>query len=74
MRGVFECLVGGDSRVRLGITGHRPPKIGGYHVPNPIYTRVYTAIRNRIIELRPISGVTGMAQGVDHCVSDTDSK
>lgn len=49
----------------LGITGHRPDKLGGYHIPNPTYTRVCREIEKVFQDLKPEKVITGMALGVD---------
>jgi uncharacterized phage-like protein YoqJ len=51
--------------MNLAVTGHRPPKIGGYNENSPLRTAVRRAIRSRIRELKPDYGITGMALGVD---------
>ncbi len=49
----------------VAFTGHRPPKIGGYKLPNPTYNRICQAIERTLIELKPEKAITGMALGVD---------
>ncbi len=50
----------------LAITGHRPfPKLGGYKIPNPIYTEVICGLQKMLIELKPDKTLSGMALGVD---------
>lgn len=48
----------------LGITGHRPSKLGGYG-ENPLRARVRTAMREFIVKHRPKLLLSGMALGVD---------
>lgn len=48
----------------VGITGHRPEKLGGYY-PNALATRVRTEIRVELSRLKPVQVVIGMAQGTD---------
>jgi uncharacterized phage-like protein YoqJ len=54
----------------ISVTGHRPPKVGGYVVPNPIYNAVMTALDEALIRLNPERVITGMALGVDQWVAD----
>lgn len=49
----------------LGFTGMRPPKIGGYKIPNPIYNYVYKSIQEKLKELNPEKLICGMALGSD---------
>lgn len=49
----------------VAITGHRPPKLGGYKVPNPTYIKVCQKIEAALKELKPEKAITGMALGVD---------
>lgn len=49
----------------LGITGHRPPLVGGYEIPNPIYEKVYRALQEKFHELCPHKIISGMALGSD---------
>lgn len=49
----------------LGITGHRPPSLGGYDIPNPMYEKVYRALQDAFHQLRPSKIISGMAQGTD---------
>ena len=46
-------------------TGHRPNKLGGYEVPNPIYNSCYEALTKALREIKPKKAITGMALGVD---------
>jgi len=46
-------------------TGHRPPKIGGYQLPNPIYNYICQQTEKILIEQKPDQVLTGMAQGFD---------
>lgn len=54
----------------LTITGHRPPKVGGYNVPNPIYEEVIAALDRCLVDLRPETVITGMALGVDQWAAE----
>lgn len=49
----------------VAFTGHRPDKLGGYKVPNPIYIHVCQQIEKTLIELKPEKVISGMALGVD---------
>ena len=49
----------------VAFTGHRPDKLGGYKVPNPIYDHVYKQIKTALQELKPDKVISGMALGVD---------
>lgn len=49
----------------VSFTGHRPDKLGGYHLPWPYKREVCGLIYNKLEELRPSCALIGMAQGVD---------
>lgn len=49
----------------VAVTGHRPPKIGGYSHDNPVRTWIRTALRESLRLLKAQRGITGMALGVD---------
>jgi len=51
--------------VIVAFTGHRPDKLGGYKVPNPMYIKVCREIDKVLRELKPEKVITGMALGVD---------
>jgi uncharacterized phage-like protein YoqJ len=51
--------------ISLTVTGHRPPKIGGYSRVNPIRQALRAEYARIIRELEPEEGISGMAQGVD---------
>lgn len=53
----------------LTVTGHRPPKLGGYRIPNPLYREVVAALRDHIDRLKPEVVLTGMALGTDQWVA-----
>lgn len=55
----------------LTITGHRPPKLGGYDLPNPVFQAVMEGIDRSLIALRPERLVSGMALGVDQWALDS---
>ena len=48
----------------LAITGHRPPSIGGYNIPNPTYDKVRQAIRDKFLELKPEKIISGMTEKI----------
>lgn len=49
----------------VAFTGHRPAKLGGYKIPNPIYKFVYKQIEATLLSLKPDKVISGMALGVD---------
>lgn len=49
----------------IAFTGHRPDKLGGYKLPNPIYLHVCRQIDQKLRELKPTKVISGMALGVD---------
>lgn len=51
--------------MKLGITGHRPPSLGGYTTPNEKYNKVCAALKGKFEELKPSKIISGMAQGTD---------
>jgi uncharacterized phage-like protein YoqJ len=53
----------------LAITGHRPHKLGGYIIPNPIANEVITKLRESLVILKPEVVLSGMALGVDQWVA-----
>ena len=46
-------------------TGHRPDKLGGYTVPNPIYIKVCQQIEKHLLDLKPEKVISGMCIGYD---------
>jgi uncharacterized phage-like protein YoqJ len=54
----------------LTATGHRPPKLGGYYVPNPVYSEVVGQLRAALRTLNPELVLTGMSLGVDQWVAE----
>lgn len=46
-------------------TGHRPPKIGGYKLPNPTYNKICQEIEKILLKLKPEKVISGMALGFD---------
>src|ERR1700723_3872457 len=49
----------------IAMTGHRPEKLGGYILPNPIYIKVCREIERILLELKPTKVLSGMALGSD---------
>jgi uncharacterized phage-like protein YoqJ len=54
----------------LAITGHRPPKVGGYEIPNLVYEAVMRGMDEALLALRPEAVITGMALGVDQWMAE----
>jgi uncharacterized phage-like protein YoqJ len=54
----------------VAVTGHRPPKLGGYWVPNPIYNAVKAGLLRKFRELQPTVVLTGMALGTDQWAAE----
>lgn len=53
----------------LGITGHRPDKLGGYG-PSALQAAVKVALMHELVRLRPTSIIAGMALGVDQWAAE----
>jgi uncharacterized phage-like protein YoqJ len=53
----------------LAITGHRPNKLGGYILPNPVSNEVMLKLADSLQTIRPTLVLTGMALGVDQWVA-----
>jgi uncharacterized phage-like protein YoqJ len=49
----------------IAFTGHRPQKLGGFKLPNPIYINVCRQIEQTLKDLKPEKVISGMALGVD---------
>lgn len=49
----------------ISATGHRPDKLGGYKLPNPIYTSVCQQVKQLFVSLNPEKVISGMALGFD---------
>lgn len=54
----------------VALTGHRPNKIGGYRIPNPIYNFISKRIRQELQRIRPCTVISGMALGVDQIAAE----
>jgi len=54
-----------NSQIIVGITGHRPQKVGGFSLPNPTYIKVCKEIESHLKRLNPYKVISGMALGVD---------
>lgn len=49
----------------IAFTGHRPNKLGGFKVPNPMYLAICKQIAKALDDLNPTKCITGMALGID---------
>lgn len=49
----------------LTVTGHRPEKLGGYVLPNPVSNAVMLKLHDSLKALNPEAVLLGMALGVD---------
>lgn len=49
----------------VSFTGHRPIKLGGYHIPNPTYTYIIQELNTILLKLKPEQAISGMALGWD---------
>lgn len=49
----------------ISFTGHRPPKLGGYNLPNPTYNFICQKLEAALKELKPVKAISGMALGID---------
>lgn len=58
----------------IGFTGHRPPKVGPFEVPNPIYNKICKDIENNLIKLKPEKIISGYALGIDQYAVDVAHK
>lgn len=54
----------------VAVTGHRPNKLGGYKVPNPLYDLVMVGLYQAFLELKPTYVITGMAIGLDQWAAE----
>lgn len=54
----------------VAFTGHRPNKLGGYRIPNPIYRWVTFRLRDELEWLKPSHAISGMALGVDQWAAE----
>lgn len=54
----------------VGITGHRPDKLGGWQIPNATQMAVVRGIEAALLELKPSALITGMALGVDQWAAE----
>jgi uncharacterized phage-like protein YoqJ len=51
-------------------SGHRPSKLGGYNLPNPIYCYVCQQIEKVLLELKPEKVISGMCIGYDQYLAN----
>lgn len=56
--------------MKVMVTGHRPPKIGGYNRKAPQRLRIKAAIAQLLDRLKPDEAITGMALGADQDFAD----
>jgi len=54
----------------LGITGHRPPKCGGYNDKTNLSSQIKYMLKKLVLEAQPASVVSGMALGVDQWAAE----
>lgn len=54
----------------IAATGHRPPKIGGFKIPNPTYNYIREETRRILQEKQPEKAISGMALGFDTLFAD----
>jgi uncharacterized phage-like protein YoqJ len=54
----------------LAGTGHRPDKIGGYKLPNPIYIKICQETEKILLELKPEKIISGFALGFDQYLAN----
>jgi len=54
----------------ITVTGHRPNKLGGYKIPNPIYNSVIESLTCSFSFFKPEQVITGMALGVDQWAAE----
>lgn len=52
------------------ICGHRPPKVGGYTIPNPVYDSIVEKLDRRLMLANPDMVFTGMSLGVEQWAAD----
>lgn len=51
-------------------TGHRPPKLGGYILPNPTYIKICQQTEKHLLDLKPEKIISGMALGYDQYLAN----
>ena len=57
--------------MKVAFTGHRPEKIGGYDLSNPVAKQVKMAISKKLQELGTIErAISGLALGVDQIAAE----
>ena len=54
----------------VAVTGHRPPQLGGYKIPNPIYDQVVFGLAAAFEKFKPSIVMTGMALGTDQWAAE----
>lgn len=54
----------------VAVTGHRPDKLGGWKIPNPMYDLTLMGLYNAFLQLKPTYVITGMSLGVDQWAAE----
>src|SRR5690242_2888513 len=54
----------------ITFSGHRPPKIGGFRIPNPIYDHINKELKKLLEEIKPDKAISGMALGFDQWAAE----
>lgn len=49
----------------IAFSGHRPPKLGGFYIPNPIFNYICFETERLLKELKPDKCISGLALGYD---------
>jgi uncharacterized phage-like protein YoqJ len=52
------------------VTGHRPDKLGGYKLPNPMYDLVLKGLYDAFLHFKPSYVITGMSLGIDQWAAE----
>lgn len=56
--------------MKVAICGHRPPKVGGYQLPNPVADVIVQVIDKKLMEVNPEVVYLGMSLGVEQWAAD----
>lgn len=59
-----------ENQLVIAVTGHRPNKLGGYDVPNPIYDIVVKGLVEAFEHYKPAYVISGMAIGTDQWAAE----
>lgn len=54
----------------LGVTGHKPNKLGSYKIPNPTYNFVMAETAKTVLEYKPSKIITGLCIGYAQWVAE----